>query len=216
MQLSPGGSPGIPKSCTARAPRQERPQWVLADRQLPSVPASPHFPVTRGALQKGRHRTRRGRGRAQPNEDERRDSVRGPVGGLTLWTPPIPKGHWIALRLLLEDPGGGGGVRSEPWSAPADPPSHPRQKKFPPAKNEIHCRGRKFEAHFRYTNWPLTPPLCDIPSGCCSFTGPWTVTRSSLRMLRRVAAFCRPLQPVLLLVSFPRSRSPIVGVLGLC
>ena len=42
------------------------------------------------------------------------------------------------------------------------------------------------------------PPLCDIPSGCCSFTGPWTVTRSSLRMLRRVAAFCRPLRPVLL------------------
>ena len=59
-------------------------------------------------------------------------------------------------------------------------------------------------------------PLCDIPSGCCSFTGPWTVTRSSLRMLRRVAAFCRPLRPVLLLVSFPRSRSPVVGVLGLC
>ena len=59
-------------------------------------------------------------------------------------------------------------------------------------------------------------PLCDIPSGCCSFTGPWTVTRSSLRMLRRVAAFCRPLRPVLLLVSLPRSRSPVVGVLGLC
>ena len=67
--------------------------------------------------------------------------------------------------------------------------------------------------------WPLThppTPLCDIPSGCCSFTGPWTVTRSSLRMLRRVATFCRPLRPVLLLVSFPRSRSPVVGVLGLC
>ena len=59
-------------------------------------------------------------------------------------------------------------------------------------------------------------PPCDIPSGCCFFTGPWTVTRSSLRMLRRVAAFCRPLWPVLLLVSFPRSRSPVVGVLGLC
>ena len=59
-------------------------------------------------------------------------------------------------------------------------------------------------------------PLCDIPSGCCSFTGPWTVTRSSLRMLRRVAAFCRPLRPVLLLVSFPRSWSPAIGVLGLC
>ena len=50
------------------------------------------------------------------------------------------------------------------------------------------------------------PPLCDIPLGCGFFTGPWTVTRSPLRMLRRVAAFCRPLWPVLLLVSFPRSR----------
>ena len=61
------------------------------------------------------------------------------------------------------------------------------------------------------------PPPCDIPSGCCcSFTGPWTVTRSSLRMLRRVAAFWRPLRPVLLLVSFAHSRSPVVGVLGLC
>ena len=64
--------------------------------------------------------------------------------------------------------------------------------------------------------WPHANPLCDIPSGCCSFTGPWTVTRSSLRMLRRVATFCRPLRPVLLLVSFPRSQSPVVGVLGLC
>ena len=59
-------------------------------------------------------------------------------------------------------------------------------------------------------------PLCGIPSGCCSFTGPWTVTRSSLRMLRRVATFCRPLRPVLLLVSFPRLQSPVVDVLGLC
>ena len=58
------------------------------------------------------------------------------------------------------------------------------------------------------------PPPCAIPSGCCFFTG--TVPRSSLRMLRQVAAFCRPLRPVLLLVSFPRSRSPVVGVPGLC
>ena len=66
--------------------------------------------------------------------------------------------------------------------------------------------------------WLLHPPLplCDIPSGCCFFTGPWTVTRFSLRMLRRVAAFCRPLRPVLLLVLFPRLWSPVVGVLGLC
>ena len=38
---------------------------------------------------------------------------------------------------------------------------------------------------------PPPPPLRDIPSGRCFFTGPWTVTRSSLRMLRRVVAFCR-------------------------
>ena len=55
--------------------------------------------------------------------------------------------------------------------------------------------------------------LCEIPSGGCFFTGPWTVTRSSLRMLRWVAAFCRPLRPVFLLVSFPRQRGPVVGTL---
>ena len=59
-------------------------------------------------------------------------------------------------------------------------------------------------------------PLCDITSGCCFFTGPWTVTRSSLRMPRRVAAFCRLLGPVLLLVLFPRSRIAVVGAPGLC
>ena len=76
------------------------------------------------------------------------------------------------------------------------------------------------EGKSRLNKRPLcgTPPLplCHMPSGCCLFTGPWTVTRSSLRMLRRVAAFCRPLRPVLPLVSFPRSRSPVVGVPGLC
>ena len=70
--------------------------------------------------------------------------------------------------------------------------------------------------HARTTRHPHADPLCDIPSGGCFFTGPWTVTRCSLRMLRRVAAFCRPLWPVLSLVSFPRSRSPVVGALGLC
>ena len=31
--------------------------------------------------------------------------------------------------------------------------------------------------------------LCDIPQGCFFFTGPWTVTRSSLCVLRRAAVF---------------------------
>ena len=53
----------------------------------------------------------------------------------------------------------------------------------------------------------LPHPLCDFPSDGCFFTGPWTVTRSSLRMLRRVAAFCRPLRPMLPLVSFSHCRA---------
>ena len=38
--------------------------------------------------------------------------------------------------------------------------------------------------------------------------GPWTITRSSLRVLRRVAVFWRPLRPVFQLVSFPRPPPP--------
>ena len=88
-------------------------------------------------------------------------------------------------------------------------PCHPNRQGMALYAKVAWKDGRRFE------NENPTPP-CDIPSGCCSFTGPWTVTRSSLRMLRRVAAFCLPLRPVLLLVAFPRSRSPVVGVLGLC
>ena len=61
------------------------------------------------------------------------------------------------------------------------------------------------------------PPPCDIPSGCCSFTGPWTVTRSSLRMLRRVAAFCQPgLCWMWHGVPFACQRRPVVSLLRLC
>ena len=70
--------------------------------------------------------------------------------------------------------------------------------------------------HSQTRTLTITNPPCDIPLRCCFLMGPRTVTRSSLRMLRRVAAFCQPLRPVLLLVSFPRPRSPVVGVLGLC
>ena len=48
----------------------------------------------------------------------------------------------------------------------------------------------------------LPPPLCDIPSGCCFFTGPSTVARSSLRMLRWVAAFCWRRRRLFLLTAF--------------
>ena len=59
-------------------------------------------------------------------------------------------------------------------------------------------------------------PLCDIPLGCGLFTRPWTVPRSSLRTLRRVTAFRRPLRRVLLVALFPRSRGPVVGAPGSC
>ena len=95
------------------------------------------------------------------------------------------------------------------------------------AKKAAHCQVPATCMHpqgapnsVRYCSCPPVSgskaPLRDIPFGCCFFTGPWTVTHSSLRMLRRVTAFCWPLRPVLLLVAFPCSWSPVVGVLGLC
>ena len=60
------------------------------------------------------------------------------------------------------------------------------------------------------------PPRVTFRLVVAPFRGPRTFTRSSLRMLRRIAAFCRPLRPVLQLVLFLRSRSPVVGVAGLC
>ena len=121
-------------------------------------------------------------------------------------------------------PGGVRGLEPRP-----PPPLHLRNPP-PPGQHKIKTNGRaaSYRRPSRFERrppppppqlgmcHPPPPPLCDIPSGCCFFTGPWTITRSSLRMLRRVTAFCQSLQPVLLLVSFPRSRSPVVGVPGLC
>ena len=141
--------------------------------------------------------------------------------------PPAPVGpHWVP---------------KDPFRPQMATRTHPKRdtrawekiesRKFPSATKQPQnqpfraCRGAHGRGHTGLAPPHLPtagfsgrppPPLCDIPSGCCLFTGPWTVTRSSLRMLRRGAAFCRPLRPVLPLVSFPRSRSPVVGVPGLC
>ena len=133
--------------------------------------------------------------------------------------PPLQKGErpytppWPNTQMSPGTPhtnragGGGGGARRAPT---AQPLQGGRQQEGGRRGVGQRCsRGRPREA----AGWH---PPCDIPSGCWFVTGPWTVTRSSLRMLRRGAAFCRPLLPVLLLVLFPRSRSPVVGVLGLC
>ena len=46
----------------------------------------------------------------------------------------------------------------------------------------LHVSPMNYSAGFTYIrHLPPPPPLCDIPSGCWFFTGPWTVTRSSLR-----------------------------------
>ena len=63
---------------------------------------------------------------------------------------------------------------------------------------------------------PVCPPRVTLRRVDVSLRGPGRSPVRPLRVLRRVAAFCRPLRPVLLLVSFPRPRSPVVGVLGLC
>ena len=106
---------------------------------------------------------------------------------------------------------GGGGATSRFWTPTTTPPPHSPLAGGPLGGGGGLGRGGSGQGQLRSQD---PPPLCDIPSGC-SFTGPWAVTRSSLRMLRRVAAFCRPLRPVLLLVLFPRSQSPVVCVLGL-
>ena len=62
---------------------------------------------------------------------------------------------------------------------------------------------------------PPRPPCVTLRRVAVSLR-PWTVTRSSLRVLRRVATLCRPLRPVFLLVSFSCSQGPVVGVLGWC
>ena len=145
-----------------------------------------------------------------------------------------PTTHWSSKVKVPEGVGfgtrpegrGGGGARVSRGSIPqlriATPPS---PTSTPPPRghtrrNPQHVAPGRAPGRTRPTarlqGLPPPPPPCDIPSGCCSFMGPWTVPRSSLRMLRQVAAFCRLLRPVLRLVSFPRSRSPVVGVLGLC
>ena len=139
--------------------------------------------------------------------------------------PPPPNAPKEALAMARVHRGRAAPKRRRKWARPG--PTRPSvvSKRVRP---EDALPGVGGEAPTRRQRSPATAgtvcerraeipgPLCDIPSGCCSFTGPWTVTRSSLRMLRQVASFCRPLQPVLLLVSLPRLRSPVFGVLGLC
>ena len=60
----------------------------------------------------------------------------------------------------------------------------------------------------------MAPPCLTFRRGVVSLRGPGQ--SPVLPFTASVAAFCRPLRPVLLLVSFLRSRSPVVGVLGLC
>ena len=135
-------------------------------------------------------------------------------------TPPIG-------RFTVE--GGGGGAHSpQPRAVPGCPFAAPQRW------NVRSGQQRNVRSGERGTDIPLSPttphppppaPFTPIPVGrhpppprvtfrrvVAPLRGPWTVTRSSLRMLRRVAAFCRPLRRVLPLVSFPRSRSPVVGV----
>ena len=125
--------------------------------------------------------------------------------------------------MCLSTGSGAGGERV--WQTHPREPNHPptkNQKGFPLGKNEILIREPRMRGPFQVRNlfFALIPTHASPP--CVTFrrvavsTGPRTVTRSSLRMLRWVAAFCRPLRPVPLLALFPRLQSPVVGVPGLC
>ena len=63
---------------------------------------------------------------------------------------------------------------------------------------------------------PPPPPRVTFRWVAVSLRGPGQSPVRPFACCVGVAAFCRPLRPVLLLVSFPRSRSPVVGVPGLC
>ena len=56
---------------------------------------------------------------------------------------------------------------------------------------------------------PPPPPMCDILSGCCFFAGALDSHPFFPSHVASGRCFCRPLRPVLLLVSFPHSRSPV-------
>ena len=114
---------------------------------------------------------------------------------------------------------GAAGVQRRPCCACAPPT--PAGSSARPPRSALLFRLTSWCTHYSYSpgrfcSLPqlclgvLSPP-CDIPSGCCFFTGPWTVTRSSLCMLRRVAAFCRPLRPVLLVSAFAEPSSWCAG-----
>ena len=76
------------------------------------------------------------------------------------------------------------------------------------------------------------PPACDSPSGCCLFTGPWTVSPSHVASGRCfvsaaaagalagvVSVFAEPSSwcaGAVLDAAFARQRRPVVGMLGLC
>ena len=88
---------------------------------------------------------------------------------------------------------------------PATPP--------PPATHPHFCR-----CHAPPRPTPMDHPptkLCEVPLGCGFFTGPWTVTRSSLRMLRRVNAFDRCTR-CFLRCRFSASGAQQLGNWGLC
>ena len=144
-------------------------------------------------------------------------------GALTDQTRPNGGGRWgIWGEANCSSGWGGGAFPNPPTALPKNTPhskatsNNPSHVWIVKKLNFTECvrwvRRAQIAQDWGVAQCITRTPLWDIPSGCCSFMGP----RSPLRMLRRVAAFCRPLRPVLLLVSFPRSRSPVVGVPGLC
>ena len=112
---------------------------------------------------------------------------------------------WAGGR--LGPPGGEGGSATSPLPRPA-PPSH---------RGRAHPRAAPAHSAVCRASHSSSGPGCVILSlVVVPLRGPGQSLVLPSALLRRVAALCRPLRPVLLPVSFPRSRSPVVGVPGLC
>ena len=169
-----------------------------------------------GWLLPGGHPGPRAGGGGQGGALGRAMSFHGRAASGYIPNPP----HRSPLGLGLGVCGGGGGgllnlAGAAAWGgALPGAAENPAASLGPRATLRTHLGFARGPTPLRVGGWVGPAPLSDIPSGCCSFTGPWTFTRSSFRMLRRVAAFCRPLRPLLLLVSFPPSRSPVVVCWG--
>ena len=84
--------------------------------------------------------------------------------------------------------GRGGRCRAGEAAEGKTPPPPPKLWKWGVSLGSLCGMGVQTKGH-EHAAVPPPPPLCHISSGCSFFTGPWTVPRSPLRVLRQANSF---------------------------